>query len=196
MDKHSALQFMDQLVKVMDWLEKHSGSYKATPAIDAPKKAKRTQASEAALTICDSYMQQERRVPRNICNDAAVEAKKALTATLRGGLEPLRKSMLFCLNEGDEKYVRDFCSSLEETAKSYFPFELACLYTQSDNVRNLTIFISRTGSEVQFEVHGIRLEANRASAEIGKHITGDCILTQASDDDFRLFVESSAETRP
>lgn len=192
MDRRSALEFMDQLAKVIDWLEKHSSVYKAevpdARSLVSEKRLRKIEPSERGNEICDSFMQQERRVPRNICNDASVEAKKALTGTLRGGLEPLRKSMLFCLNEGDETYVNEFCSSLEETAKLYFSFEIACHYTRTEKERKLTVSISRTGVSEEFELRAIRLEANRATAEISKHTADDCVLKQASNEDFQLFI--------
>lgn len=187
MHKHSALHFMERLAKVIDWLERHSGMYQPT------RRSRAFSASDDASAICDHFMQEQRRVPRNICNDPAVEAKKALTGTLRCGLTALRKSILNCLNEADDVYINEFCSSLKETAEVYFAYALECTFSMSAQERKISIAISRIGSSEVFEIHALQEASNRATAEIWKHGPDDCILLPATEHDFMLLIAANSE---
>jgi hypothetical protein len=193
-DKHSALQFMEQLAKVIDWLERHSGAYEE-PGSSRKLTTKSSQTfappSKDASVICDNFMQGQRRVPRNICNDPAVEAKKALTGTFRCGLSAFRKSILDCLNEADDVYIHEFCSALKETAKLYFQFDLECTFSMSAQERKISVVVSKIGGSEVFEIHACQRGSQRATAEIWKHSSNDCILTPATEQDFLLLIAAN-----
>lgn len=194
MDKHSALQFMGQLAKIIDWLERHSGALKQPKSVSSIATAKTVPnlaKSQDASALCDHFMKEQRRVPRNICNDPAVEAKKALTGTFKCGLTALRKSILDCLNEADEIYIHEFCSALKETAKLYFPFELNCTFSMSDQTRKISVVVSRIDSDDLFEIHALQIGNNRAEADIWKGSADDYALAPATEHDFDLLISTN-----
>ena len=124
--------------------------------------------------ICNNFMQSRRRTPRNICTDLGVEAKRALTATLKNGLEPLRKSMILCLNEGDSNYLQAYSKALEEVAIDYFAFELKSLYKIDDQAQILSVSISRNQvSREKFELRALRNSGESAIGAIKISRTGE-----------------------
>lgn len=99
-----------------------NGLFRALEWLD--KRLIQAESSIEANELCDNFEQSARRVPRNICNDPAVEAKRALSGSLKDGLLAIKKSMLNCLNEADDAFLLVFGDSLSCSAAEYFELDL------------------------------------------------------------------------
>ncbi len=92
-----------------------------------------------ASAICDSFEQVARRVPRNICADPQVEAKKAVSETVKSGLSGLKKSLLNCVAEADCVYMTEYAKALAELAGDYLGLLLEYSETSNQEGRNFQL---------------------------------------------------------
>lgn len=139
------------LDKAIDWLEK--SRYQVTGSLEAG-------------SICDGFEQSARRVPRNICADPAVEAKRAVSKSIKIGLVAFGQSTINCLNEADATYVHEFASALKVLADEYLGLELSIVETRSEAECGLQISMMSGNSASQICVQAKRNLLVKNSAQI------------------------------
>lgn len=163
--------------KARGWLEKQrfqvSGSLEATD-------------------ICDGFERDARRVPRNICADASVEAKAAVSDSLKIGLSAIRKSVLNCLIEADAAYVAEFGTALRAAAAEYLGLQLIFAESCDELQRQIIVILFSDEQPLRLQL--------RVKSQIGERraiysencvIPGDPdIIRTASDEDFAQLIGS------
>lgn len=120
--------------------------------------------------IWDKFESEARKVPREICFDAEVEAKKAITFCLKDGLSALKKSLENCLLQADMQYLERYLAELKETARTYLGLHLETkvLPGQFGKANELRVSISSPGKELSIE-----LCCQSSSSD-----AGGCVITE------------------
>ena len=144
------------------------------------------QGSLEVNSICDSFEQKARRVPRNICADAAVEAKRAVSNSTKCGLSAFSKSIINCLNEADDAYFLEFVSSLKTFAAEYLDLQLSCIETRDENHRRLQITVMSESNTDRIRIRALQARAQKHSAvlEISLLTGAAGVVRTATDEDF------------
>lgn len=91
----------------------------------------------AAGELCNGFEKKARRVPRNICADPIVEAKRAVSECHRSGFSSLRKSILNCLVESNSCYQAEYLSSLQSYCREYLGLYLKLSHKSSESIEYL-----------------------------------------------------------
>lgn len=156
--KFDSTAIRQELLKVLDWLD-----YSQLRKIEVGK----------ANDLCDGFEQNARRVPRNICADPEVEAKRAVCGTLRNGVLSLKKSISNCLNEADDDYIAQFGRALSEAACEYFDLQLVFSITCADDLRQIKIEISNSAKSSQIQLLASCRLAKKDASCIGYLISSE-----------------------
>lgn len=105
------------------------------------------ESSPDAGDLCNNFEQNVRRVPRNICVDPAVEAKRAVSACLKEGSKAIKKSLVNCLNEADDAYLEEFATELESLFQDYLS---VCVKLDLDVRNSSSVSITLTSDRLAF----------------------------------------------
>ena len=95
--------------------------------------------------LCNAFEKNARKVPRNICTDPSVEAKRAVSECLKTGFSALKRSILYCVAQGDDAYQKEYFSSLQTCCNEYLDTSIRVLSEDTDEHRRLNVVFYRKG---------------------------------------------------
>lgn len=159
------------LTKALDWFEKQRFQVHGSLEVNS---------------ICDSFEQKVRRVPRNICADPAVEAKRAVSNSTKSGLSAFSKSIINCLNEADEAYLLEFAAALQSCAAEYLSIKVTCLEGVEGKQLRFQISMMSENHPSRIRIRALRSleEKNSAVVEISLLSGSPATVRLATDEDF------------
>lgn len=102
--------------------------------------------------LCDGFEKSVRKIPRNICADPAVEAKRAVSECLKSGFLALQKSIVNCLTEANESYEAEYLSSLQSCCADYLNTTLKVAAGEREASDKLLLVFSRAGIPYTLEL--------------------------------------------
>lgn len=135
--------------RALEWLDRESSQDKKTV--------------QNANDICDGFERAARRVPKNICSDPEIEAKRIVSACLKSGLPGFEKSLIGCLNEADDSYMEEFADKLKLAFSDYL--ELDLIYDYKACARERTLELSMQKRQKPFAIRIAVSKAGSSAAE-------------------------------
>lgn len=161
----------DGLARAMVWFEK--SRYQVQDSLEAG-------------SICDAFEHSARRVPRNICADPAVEAKRVVSKSFKIGLVAFSRSLVNCLNEADEDYIREFADALKLFASEYLGLQLSFIVLNEEQTMRFEFLMTGRVELPSVRVRAVRNLNDKNSARVNMIIVPEApmIIRQATDEDF------------
>ncbi len=142
--------------------------------------------------LCNAFEKNARKVPRNICTDPSVEAKRAVSECLKTGFGALKRSILYCISEGDEAYQKEYFSFLQTCCNEYLDTSIRIISEDMDEHKRLDIIFFRKGVPYSLKLQ-VEFQAEKKTLPLAEFIfqsraTGT--RREASDADFLCLMDN------